>query len=166
MTHDEISNCRHQERQVASGDTGLEKRMSKVRRRSSSDYRGSAAVEFAIILPILLLIIFSVIEFSLALYDKAVITNAAREAARAGVVVRKTRLTAAEIETVANNYLGSRLISFGAATPTITVSGAGVSGANLSVTVDYTFTGLGVGPVLSAITGPVVLSSRATMINE
>ncbi len=128
---------------------------------------GGAAVEFAIILPLLLLIIFSTIEFSLALYDKAVITNAAREAARAGVVVRTTRLTNTQIETVAKNYVADRLISFDAGAPSVVVNnGGGVSGANLTVTVNYTFTGLGVGPLLSAMTGPVVLSSTATMINE
>ena len=46
-------------------------------------YRGSVVVEFALIFPLLLFIVFSIIECSLALYDKAVITNASREAARA-----------------------------------------------------------------------------------
>jgi Flp pilus assembly protein TadG len=129
--------------------------------------RGGAAVEFAIVLPLLLLIIFSTIEFSLALYDKAVITNAAREAARAGVVVRTTRLTNAQIEARALSYAADRLISFGSGAPTVAVNnGGGVSGANLTVTVNYTFTGLGVGPLLSAMTGPITLSSTATMINE
>ncbi len=129
--------------------------------------RGGAAVEFAIVLPLLLLIIFSTIEFSLALYDKAVITNAAREAARAGVVVRTTRLTNAQIEAKALSYAADRLVSFGSGAPTVAVNnGGGVSGANLTVTVNYTFTGLGVGPLLSAMTGPITLSSTATMINE
>lgn len=138
-------------------------RMRPIHRTS----RGGAAVEFAIVLPLLLLIIFSTIEFSLALYDKAVITNAAREAARAGVVVRTTRLTNAQIEAKALSYAADRLVSFGSGAPTVAVNnGGGVSGANLTVTVNYTFTGLGLGPLLSAMTGPITLSSTATMINE
>ncbi len=129
--------------------------------------RGGAAIEFALVLPLLLLLIFSIIEFSIALYDKAVITNAAREAARAGVVVRTNRLTEAQIETVARDYMTDRLISFGSGVPSVTANNsAGVSGANLTVTVNYTFNGLGVGPLLSALTGPITLSSTAIMINE
>ena len=48
--------------------------------------RGAAAVEFAIIAPLLFTIIFGIIEFSLLFYDKAVITNASREGARFGIV--------------------------------------------------------------------------------
>ncbi len=73
--------------------------------------KGVAAIEFAIILPVLLMIIFGIIEFSILLYDKQVITNASREGARAGIVVG--RLTSSEIESVANNYVASNLISFG-----------------------------------------------------
>jgi Flp pilus assembly protein TadG len=60
-------------------------------------YRGASAVEFAIILPILILLVFGIIEFSLALYDKAMITNASREGARAGIVAQIPRVTDTEI---------------------------------------------------------------------
>ena len=49
---------------------------------------GASAVEFAIVLPILVLLVFGIIEFSVALYDKAMITNASREGARAAIVFR------------------------------------------------------------------------------
>ena len=45
-------------------------------------------VELAIILPILLIVLFGLIEFGFILYDKAVITNASREGARQGIVYR------------------------------------------------------------------------------
>ena len=48
--------------------------------------KGAALVEFALVLPMLLLILFGIIEFSILLFDKAVITNASREAARSGIV--------------------------------------------------------------------------------
>ena len=53
----------------------------RVRWKSQS---GASAVEFAIVLPILVLLVFGIIEFSVAFYDKAMITNASREGARAG----------------------------------------------------------------------------------
>ena len=78
--------------------------------------KGATAVEFAIILPLLLLLIFGIIEFGLLLFNRHVITNAAREAARAGIVVRIPRLSNAEIETVARNYCEQYLVTFGAGT--------------------------------------------------
>ena len=78
--------------------------------------KGATAVEFAIILPLLLLLIFGIIEFGLFLFNRHVITNAAREAARAGIVVRIPRLSNAEIETIARNYCEQYLVTFGAGT--------------------------------------------------
>jgi Flp pilus assembly protein TadG len=53
---------------------------------SFENQRGAALVEFAIVLPLLLLLVFGIIEFGFLLYDQAVITNASREGARKGVV--------------------------------------------------------------------------------
>ena len=77
---------------------------------------GATLVEFAIILPLLLLLIFGIIEFGLFLFNRHVITNAVREAARAGIVVRIPRLSNDEIETIARNYCEQYLVTFGAGT--------------------------------------------------
>ncbi len=47
---------------------------------------GASAVEFALLLPVLMMILFGIIEFGIALYQQAVLTNASREGARAGIV--------------------------------------------------------------------------------
>lgn len=47
---------------------------------------GATVVEFAIIVPLLLLFTFGIIEFSLLMYNKAMLNNACREGARAAVV--------------------------------------------------------------------------------
>ncbi len=47
---------------------------------------GASAVEFALVLPVLMLLTFGIIEFGVLLFDKAVITNASREGARMGIV--------------------------------------------------------------------------------
>ena len=52
------------------------------------DQTGASAVEFAIILPLLVVFVFGIIEFGLIFYNKAMLTNASREAARAGIVFR------------------------------------------------------------------------------
>ncbi len=74
--------------------------------------RGVSAVEFALILPLLVILLFGIVEFSLILYNKQVITNASREGARFGIVYSSIRPTQAQIRTVVNNYCNGKLISF------------------------------------------------------
>lgn len=131
--------------------------------------KGVVGLEFALVLPLLLLVVFGIVEFSLALYDKAIISNAAREGARAGIVLTSPRPTTTDITNVVTNYTSSYLITFAAdnPTPSISVTNAGGSfGSALSVKVSYTFTGLLLGPLLNPLTGPINLSSTATMSNE
>jgi hypothetical protein len=57
--------------------------MVKPRRRSSAGRdRGAAAVEFALLLPLLVLIVFGVIDFGRAINAQITLTQAAREGAR------------------------------------------------------------------------------------
>ena len=87
--------------------------------------KGAALVEFAIVLPLLLVLVFGMIEFSIMFYDKAVITNASREGARAGIVYDfPDRISTGDIETIVGNYCSGRLITFGSTNQeTTTVSG-------------------------------------------
>jgi len=75
--------------------------------------KGAFAVEFAIVLPLLILLIFGMIEFGLYLFNRHIITNAAREGARAGIISRPDRLKNGEIETVVLNYSQQHLVTFG-----------------------------------------------------
>ena len=75
---------------------------------------GASAVEFALILPMLILLLFGIIEFSILFYDQAMITNASREGARAGIVYTDPNpISDAEIQAVVNNYSSNHLITFG-----------------------------------------------------
>jgi Flp pilus assembly protein TadG len=79
--------------------------------------RGAAVVEFAFVLPLLLVILFGIIEFSFLLYDKAMLTNASREGARVGIVYipnRADNVTALEtnIEAAVRDYCEDLMISF------------------------------------------------------
>ena len=121
------------------------------------------------IFPLLLFIVFSIIECSLALYDKAVITNASREAARAGIVLRTPKLTKTQIANVALDYCQNNLITFAHNTlPTVQVNDNGTNtfGTPLSVSVSYVYTGLGFGQLINALAGPITLRSTTTMNNE
>jgi Flp pilus assembly protein TadG len=140
-------------------------RVAATRRNS----RGVVALEFVLVLPFLLVVLFGIIDTSFLLCDKAILTNASREAARAGVVVRVPQLTAAQISSVALNYLRNDLVTGGTpTTPTVTVDqSAGTSpGDPLKVTISYQYQGLVVGSVFSSLTGPVTVTSVAVMNYE
>ncbi len=66
---------------------------------------GAVAVEFALILPILIVLVFGIIEFGLALYNKEVIANASREGARYGIVIGPPRPLEDDIKGVVRSYL-------------------------------------------------------------
>ena len=66
---------------------------------------GVVAVEFALILPILLVIMFGIIEFGFVLFEKQVITNASREGARAGIVQAAPKPSEVNIQDVVKAYL-------------------------------------------------------------
>lgn len=138
-------------------------------RRASKGQAGIAAVEFALTLPVLLLVVLSIIEFSLIFYNKAVITNASREAARAAIVLRSPKLSVADIRQIALDRCTSSLVSFGPSSPTVDVTpatGGGAFGTPLTVRIRYVYQGLALGPMISAITQPIELDASTTMNNE
>ena len=101
-------------------------------------------VEFAIILPLIVWLIFGIMELGFVLFDKTIITHASREGARAGTIFRIPAVTDEEITEVVNSYLGTSLITFGEPqTATVAVARNGTSaGDQLKVTVSYTYTAL------------------------
>ncbi|MDQ7981734.1 pilus assembly protein [Paraburkholderia sp. SARCC-3016] len=131
--------------------------------------RGSAAIEFAILLPFLIMILVGIIDVNLIFYDSAILTNAVRAGARAGTVVQVPPLTTSQIVSVTTAYAQNNLVGGGSATsPTVTVtqSNGTTPGGTLQVAASYTYQGLLLGSVFSALTGPVVLNATAIMIYE
>jgi Flp pilus assembly protein TadG len=108
--------------------------------------KGVAAAEFALIMPVLSILAFGIIEYSLFLYDQQLITNASREGARAGIVSSPSALTDDEITTVVDNYVDNKLINFNAVnSPTTTIQRESADGTtfvfgdDLTVIVTYTY---------------------------
>ena len=78
--------------------------------------RGAALIEFVLVVPLLLLLIFGIIEFSVLFYDKAVITNISREAAREFAIYRQPPITSKALYNIVTLYTQDRMISFTGAT--------------------------------------------------
>ena len=115
--------------------------------------KGSVVVEFAFVLPVFLLLLFGVITFSIALYNKTVLTMATREGARAGakyVANRTNAITISNATTAVTYACGNNLVSFGAAmTPTVTTNSDPITDKILTVTANVNYTGLSIFPNLS-----------------
>jgi hypothetical protein len=75
--------------------------------------KGATAVEFAIVLFLLLTLIFGIVEWGLFMFNRQVITNAAREGARAGIIARPVRLSNVDISDVVVGYAENHLVTFG-----------------------------------------------------
>ena len=84
-----------------------------IKRSGWSCQRGATTVEFAIVFPLLILLLFAMVEFGLFLFNRQVITNACREGARAGIVARAERLSNTDIEQIVRGYSEQHLVTFG-----------------------------------------------------
>jgi Flp pilus assembly protein TadG len=126
------------------------------------DQRGGSMVEFAIIAPLLFVIVFGIIEFGILLFDKAMLTNATREGARYGIVFFPGRISDTEIRKVVKDYCANYLISFGSSSvledTDIIIDPPGdrtnlPAGTSLRVAVNYQFQFLVFSNVLALIGG-------------
>jgi len=133
-----------------------------------TDHRGAAAVEFALVIIPLILLVFGTVEFGVLMYNQQVITNASREGARAGIVAQTPRVTSGEISTVVNTYTTSHLITFGAAnTPVTTVNAAGAGfGDDLTVNVTYQYSFLVIPNFVPGIAALRTMSATTVMKYE
>jgi Flp pilus assembly protein TadG len=126
---------------------------------------GILAIEVALCLPLLVMLIGGSVEFGLALYFQEIITNASREAARAGIVIGVTRPTQGEITNVALTYLTNAGVRCG--TSCISVTGAqGSSGTDLIVSVDFPYRFVILPSFIEGFVGDITLHAATTMKHE
>lgn len=129
------------------------------------DESGGSMIEFALIAPLLFVILFGIIEFGVLLFDKAMLTNASREGARAGIVYDFDSTAGTNhpdnstITTTVQEYCQDYLISFGTgSTVSIAISRSGsasldAAGDQLRVNVSYPFRFLVFSNILALIGG-------------
>jgi len=135
--------------------------------------RGAQAVEFALVLPFLMLVVLAVLDFAFLAYNKAVITNASREAARRGVILTAAAWNPADIRQVACNYARGALINVGT-TPIATDCATGVSitvtpatapafNTPVTVAVSYASRGITLGTIYNLGVGSAFVGSPITL---
>jgi len=99
-----------------------------IRATLSNHRRGATTVEFAVVLPMLILFVFAALEFSRANMLRNTIENAAFEGARIGIV---PGASATDVEAAAQNLLDMLRIN----DSTITVSPTPIDATTTAVTV-------------------------------
>jgi Flp pilus assembly protein TadG len=124
--------------------------------------KGVAMVEFAIALPLILLLLCGTIEFGVLFYNKQVITNASREGARAGI----SGIDNTAIKAIVVDYSMGKLICLNnpisITEGNVNVNPDGLNDLKVSVNVAYTF-------LFSQIIGlgnSINLSASTVMRNE
>jgi Flp pilus assembly protein TadG len=135
-------------------------------RKTRKTEKGQSLVEFALVIPLLLLLVIGIFEFGRAWMTKNVMTGAAREAARMAAVSPPTGMDNTAWNLAISARANTILTSAGVAPATITVIHApetfDPSVYNVTATVIYTF------PVLTGFIPDlnVTLSSTTTMRRE
>jgi Flp pilus assembly protein TadG len=81
------------------------------------DTKGQALVEFALLLPLVMLILIGIVEFGRAWQAKQTLTDVAREAARLSVIADQT-LSAAKVDSAVNVMIA--VAGFDSSTVTVT----------------------------------------------
>lgn len=148
--------------------------MTRVRGRLTGE-RGTALLETALTLPLLLLVSAGIFEFGRAYQTWQVVTNAAREGARLAVLPNPV---AGAVDARVRSYLTSGQLANAAGatiavTPNATISiGGGATASASIVTVNYPFQFVVLQPVArllvsgSTLGAPITLSASAEMRNE
>lgn len=149
-----------------------------MRTQSLRNQQGAEVVEFAITSGLLFLLLFAIVEFSVALFDKATLTNASREGARTGILWRpEPRDLGAENSAIGqaiDDYAAAHLISLGGAASMITdiqrvdVSGNGTfdHGDDVIVTITYPYQFLLLPEFIGTLGGALNLTATTVMRAE
>jgi Flp pilus assembly protein TadG len=125
--------------------------------------RGTAAVEFALVLPILLLIVFGIIDFGRALNAQIVLSGAARDGVRLAALGYPDAAIQARVAAAAPDLSGVAATVAASCPP-----GAGPT-ANAQVNVSYSFSFITpIGAVAGFLGGsglgaPIVLTAQGVM---
>ncbi len=120
-----------------------------------STMRGQGLLEFALILPLLMLFVFGLFDLGYSIFLNNTISNAAREGARLGIILSND-----------DSAIRARVLSFTPGiTPQVTIQPATRQyGSPITVTVTYTYTPMT--PIIGHITSNMRLSSTSVMIVE
>lgn len=138
--------------------------------RASKGERGSQLIEFALVFPMLLLVMLGIIDFGFLFQRYEVLTNAAREGARVAVL---PGYSTTDVQTRVSQYLVAGGLTTTITPPAVSAATSSIGGSCMTlttVTVIYPHTFLFLGPIVGLMGGSgftsKTLQATATMRNE
>ncbi|MBI2954090.1 MAG: pilus assembly protein [Chloroflexi bacterium] len=134
--------------------------MLACKRHSQVGERGQSAVEFAIVLPLLLLILMGTVDFGRLYFRYVIVANAARVGAEYGMDARRsTSDVVSVIKAESNPY-----VTIGDSDITITANPSWATGGQLKVEVRTQFSAIT--PVISSMWGGGPLTLRSSTVTR
>ena len=142
------------------------------RRRGWRDDRGAELIELALVLPLLLLVFAAIIDFGFLFQRFEVLTNAAREGARLGVL---DGYVEADVDARVASYLNSAGLTVTGDPTTVGYANHTLSTGKvirvITVTVQYPAEFYNIGPMVALVTGSsswstMMLQASSTMRTE
>ncbi|WP_461172049.1 pilus assembly protein [Arthrobacter sp. Z1-9] len=119
--------------------------------------RGAAAVEFALLVPILIMLVFGIMEFGRAYNVQISLTNAAREAARSMAITKNEDAARTAAKNAALHLIPA--LQNGNITFSLTAGTSGCpTNAQTTVTISYSLS------TITGIAGPFAMTGKGTML--
>jgi Flp pilus assembly protein TadG len=118
-----------------------------IRRQRMNGEKGQALVEFALLIPIFLILLFAIVDFGMGFYSWITVTNSAREGARVGAVHAPLNVASSPCfgkgsleQCIEDRVLDSADLVDEDTKMTVTITNAqGQSGESVVVKVDYDY---------------------------
>lgn len=124
--------------------------------------RGSTIVEFALLLPLFLTLVFAIIEFGSAWYSKQMLVNASREGARMGALFEG--VTDSEVEAFVANVLSTA--GFPGSVNVNSTGASGSTGALVTVSVNANHELPVLGNLVPGVPSHMTLTATTVMRHE
>lgn len=123
-----------------------------------SSERGAAAVEFAILLPVLVMLVMGIIEFGRAYNAQISLTHAARESVRVMAISNNpTSAKAAAVNAAVSLRPALKTTEVGITTTNTASTALCAAGATATVTLNYSLS------TMTGIAGPFTLTAKGVM---
>jgi len=130
--------------------------------RKNARRKGQALVEFALIVPILVMLVMGIVEFGRIFMTQQAVTNASREGARTGVLPNSSTT---DVQNMVSSYMGSAGLTGGTSVQCSNVGPSVAAGTPTSVTVSYTLSIL-TGAIIPGLGDSVTITHTTVMRHE
>jgi Flp pilus assembly protein TadG len=130
------------------------------------DRRGQALVEFALVFPILMLMLLGLFDMGRAVFTYNTITNAAREGVRLAIVNQdeaKVELRARNLAPTADGVANPVAVFFSDSGSATDADDCSPIAVGCNATVRYTATFQPITPIVGAIVGPITMSAESVL---